>query len=69
VRFVAVHAYGDAQPLTPRAFGQFLDFALAAMKGPFAVLAVQQKTFEVAEAIEDETRDLARENNAFLRLR
>jgi hypothetical protein len=60
-------ARGDARkgvPYRDRAISHFLHRPFAAAELPLPVFCVQQKALEIAETIEDQTRDLAGESQA-----
>ena len=64
MRLVAFHKDRDAQPFTPCALGQFFDLFLAAEEFALTVFGVQQEALKVAEAVKDQSGDLARERLA-----
>src|SRR5262245_53549448 len=66
MRFVVLGPHGNSQPFTPCAFCQFCDVLLAAEKSAFALLGVQEKALEVAEAVIEQARDLARKSHSFV---
>jgi hypothetical protein len=57
---VSFNPDGDAQPVAPDSLGELCHVPFAAEELPFAVLRIQEESFEIAEAIEDETSDLSR---------
>src|SRR5260370_34945908 len=58
VGLVAFGPDGDPEALAPGAFGQLLDFLLAAVEGGLTLFGLQQEAPEIADVVSAEAGDL-----------
>src|ERR1700736_6711836 len=58
MRIIALGPHSDPKPLAPSPLCQFFYLLLAAEEFALTIFRVQQEALEVAEAIEDQPRDL-----------